>query len=325
MIPREDVVYAFRMLLGREPENDTVVAHYATEMSSVAALRELFMASAEFRDKVQDVLASRRPRAVLTGKPMQVEWQAHGADAAGQMAALFAKVARQWQHLGETEPHWSVLTKDSYLAGNIAQNEAAFYATGEAEMASLEATLARHGMATQDFATCLELGCGVGRATRALSRRFARTIGVDVSAAHLAVAMQHESPEGQAVEWKYLASMDDAARLGRHDLMYSLIVLQHNPPPVMVRLLEDLLWQLNPGGVAYFQIPVYKAGYRFSVAEYLESDNDCSMEMHFLPQHVLLDLIARCRCRVLEIREDDAIGGAGHSVSNTLLVQKAVY
>jgi SAM-dependent methyltransferase len=325
MTSRDDVLYAYRMLLGREPESESVVTHYATEMSSVAALRELFMASAEFRDKAQNVLASRRPRAVLNGKPMSVECQPNGVDAAAQLAALFAKVATQWQHLGETEPHWSVLTNNSYLAGNIAQNEAAFYATGEAEMATLEATLARHGMATQNFATCLELGCGVGRATRALSSRFTRTIGVDVSAAHLAVARQHEPPDGRTVEWRHLSSMDDAARLGRHDLMYSLIVLQHNPPPVMVRLLEELLWQLNPGGVAYFQIPVYKVGYRFSVAEYLESDNDCTMEMHFLPQHVLLELIARCRCRVLEIREDDAIGSAGHSVSNTLLVQKAVY
>jgi SAM-dependent methyltransferase len=325
MVTKEEVIYAYRMLLGREPESEEVVAHYATEMKSVAALRELFMASAEFRQKAGDLLATRRPRKVLTGKPMQVEWQPSGTDAAQQLEALFARVAMQWQHLGETDPHWSVLTNDSYRADQIADNEQAFFATGEAEMVVLEATLARHGLRTQDFSTCLELGCGVGRATRALARRFARTIGVDVSAAHLAVAQSYTPPEGSAIEWRHLRAMDEAARLGRHDLMYSQIVLQHNPPPVMVRLLEDLLWQLNPGGVAYFQVPTYKAGYRFAMADYLEADNDSTMEMHFLPQDALLDLIARCRCRVLEIREDDAIGGGANTVSNTLLVRKAAY
>ena len=323
MISRDEVIGAYRMLLGREPENEEVLRHYATEVSSVAALRELFMASAEFRDKVQDMLASRPQRALLTGKPMQVESQAYGEHAASQMSALFAKVARQWQHLGETEPHWSVLTNASYLACNIKESEEAFFATGEAEMAALEATLARYGMAPTDFPTCLEFGCGLGRATRALSRRFTRVIGVDVSAAHLTLARQYYSVSNSAIEWRHLADLDDAACLGRFDLMYSLIVFQHNPPPVMVRLLEDLLCQLNPGGVAYFQIPVYKSAYRFSVAEYLNADNDCQMEMHFLPQYLLLDLIARCRCRVLEIREDDSIGEEASSVSNTLLVQKA--
>ena len=101
MISRDEVIGAYRMLLGREPENEAVLRHYATEVAYVAALRELFMASAEFRDKVQDMLASRPQRALLTGKPMQVESQAYGEHAASQMSALFAKVARQWQHLGE--------------------------------------------------------------------------------------------------------------------------------------------------------------------------------------------------------------------------------
>ena len=40
MISREDVTYAFRLLLGREPENEEVVTHYASQVSSVRELRE---------------------------------------------------------------------------------------------------------------------------------------------------------------------------------------------------------------------------------------------------------------------------------------------
>ena len=45
--------------------------------------------------------------------------------------------------------------------------------------------------------------------------------------------------------------------------------------------------------------------------------------MHYLPQAALLDLLAEQGCRVLELREDDAIGLSVIAVSNTLLVQKA--
>jgi hypothetical protein len=43
--------------------------------------------------------------------------------------------------------------------------------------------------------------------------------------------------------------------------VFSVITLQHNPPPIMAWLLSQLLGCLNPGGVAYLQIPSYRSGY----------------------------------------------------------------
>ena len=320
MVTRDEVVLAYRLLFGREPESETVVTHYATEVADLRNLRELFIKSAEFAASLEKVQGPRPPRPPFNGPPMEIELAASSE----KLAALFAKTSGQWHHLGETEPHWSVLTNESYFQENFHMNRAAFYASGESELKMFEATLARAGVAPEGLQRCLELGCGVGRVTAPLAARFAEVIAVDISAAHLRVAEDHLHAQGIGnVQFRHLDSIDDVAGLGGFDVLYSRIVLQHNPPPVMARLLDDLLARLHPGGVAFLQVPTYKAGYRFRIDDYLAHQNSTDMEMHFFPQAALLELIARRGCRVLEIREDDAIGISLTSISNTLLVQRS--
>jgi 2-polyprenyl-3-methyl-5-hydroxy-6-metoxy-1,4-benzoquinol methylase len=240
-----------------------------------------------------------------------------------KLQALLDKTSRQWQHLGETEPHWSVLTHESYFQETFHLNRTAFYASGESEVKMLDATLARAGISRVNLSRCLELGCGVGRVTAALASRFEQVIGVDISTAHLQVADTYlKEKHISNVQYHHLNTIEAIKNLGHFDFLYSRIVLQHNPPPVMQRILMDLFNQLNAGGIAWIQIPTYKAGYHFSVDNYLEVDNSTNMEMHFFPQAALLDLIKQQNCKVLEIREDDAIGVSLTSISNTLLLQK---
>jgi hypothetical protein len=52
MLSREDVVYAYRLLLGREPESEDVLDIHARNASSLAGLREAFIASSEFQSKL---------------------------------------------------------------------------------------------------------------------------------------------------------------------------------------------------------------------------------------------------------------------------------
>lgn len=319
MISHEAVIYAYRLLFGREPENEVVVNHYATEVSDIRALRELFINSAEFQEKIQQSLAPRAPRPSFSGPAMRVDL----TTSPDKLEALFAKVSDQWHHLGETEPHWSVLTNNSYFQNTFHMNREAFYASGDSEVKMFESTLARAGVRLEGLRRCVELGCGVGRVTAPLASRFAEVVGVDISAAHLRVAQEHFTAKGLSnVQCKQLGSVGGVAELGSFDVLYSRIVLQHNPPPVMLRLLTDLLAQLKPGGVAFIQLPTYKAGYHFRIDDYLAQHNTTTMEMHFLPQAALLDVIAQQGCRVLEIREDDSIGLSVTAVSNTLLLQK---
>lgn len=318
MPSKEEVLWAYRMLLDREPKSEAVLNHYATNVPSRSALRALFMQSAEFRNTVQGMTAVRQPL-VRSGPPMEVELDAP----ADRLAALFARVSAQWHYLGETEPHWSVITNQSYLQTGIADSAEAFYESGRTELAAFEQALARVGLAGQGFEVCVELGCGVGRVTSALAQRCAQVWGVDISAHHLKLAADYAREQGlNNVQWHQVRQVDDVVPVAGFDLLYSRIVLQHNPPPVMQRMLGLLLHALNPGGVAYFQVPTYKAGYRFELSAYLEGDNTTSMEMHYLPQPALFALLAQHGCVLLELREDDAAGLSPNAVSNTVLVRK---
>jgi hypothetical protein len=98
-------------------------------------------------------------------------------------------------------------------------------------------------------------------------------------------------------------------------------VLQHNPPPIAFLLLGKILEKLRPGGLAYFQIPTHRLGYRFSIGEYLAAPKGPDMEMHCIPQARLFDLFARCDCRVLDVREDDWTGDPSFT-SNSFLLRK---
>jgi SAM-dependent methyltransferase len=199
----------------------------------------------------------------------------------------------------------------------------AFYASGKSEVDQFELTLARAGVDQAPRGACLELGCGVGRVTGELARLYQQVIAVDISSAHLKVTEEHlRNQQVGNVRLHHLSEPAAVETIPVYDAIYSRIVLQHNSPPVMAWLLEKLLTRLNPGGIAYFQIPTYRLGYRFDVAEYLTTPNTTQMELHFLPQPELFRILARSGCQLLEIREDDAIGLTAATLSNTVLVRK---
>jgi hypothetical protein len=105
------------------------------------------------------------------------------------------------------------------------------------------------------------------------------------------------------------------------DAVFSIIVLQHNPPPVIALILTKLLACLRPFGIADFQVPTRAKGYRFSVDEYLNSRNaKFEMEMHAIPQKDVFAIIRQAGCE--EVQPDDMTGSLD-LISNTFLVRKA--
>ncbi|MGH7093257.1 MAG: hypothetical protein ACREFB_06960, partial [Stellaceae bacterium] len=105
------------------------------------------------------------------------------------------------------------------------------------------------------------------------------------------------------------------------DVLVSTIVLQHNPPPIAALMLDAALRKLRPGGVALFQVPTYGPRYRFVAEDYLAHLGE-GMEMHVLPQHAIFEIFERTGCRLLECREDAAVGNHEGFVSNTFFVRK---
>jgi len=238
------------------------------------------------------------------------------------LETMVARVEQNFRHLGETEPHWSVLTADRFRAENIMANEDAFLTSGKEPVQEFEATLARCGLILDGCRRCLELGCGTGRTTIWLAERVHELVAADISAPHLRLAAQTVARfERRNVSFFHVRSITSILEIGAFDVFFSLITLQHNPPPVIRLLLRTALRALCPGGIAYFQVPTYRLGYTFDAVQYLASKPTIGMpEMHVLPQPELLRLVEITGCRLLEMREDGAAGG--NHVSNRLLVQK---
>jgi len=148
---------------------------------------------------------------------------------------------------------WSNLTGPEL--GARAWDAEAFFAAGEAE---IEATLHRStqlGVAPERRERALDFGCGVGRLTRALGRRFARADGVDISKVMLREARRHQGAHGHC---HY--HLDTSGHLGRFedasfDFVYSNLVLQHMEPLDALRYVAELVRVLAPGGLLVFQVP----------------------------------------------------------------------
>jgi SAM-dependent methyltransferase len=270
----------------------------------------------------------RRPRGVpympklapLDWPPIEVEVAATDQ----QLRAMLDRVKRNFEFMGEREPHWSVITDERYLAESIEGSEEEFFASGKQPVTELSMAAARCDLRLGPGMTCFELGCGVGRSTIWLADIFEHVIGADVSAPHLRLAaaatQRFAKPNASFVHIDRPGLIDN---LPSFDVFFSIIVLQHNPPPIIFRYLTKILRKLNPGGYAYFQVPTYRFGYQFNIARYLASEVLLGMpEMHVLPQPHLHRLFDAAGCLSVEVREDGATGDDQHISQRFLLVKR---
>ena len=102
--------------------------------------------------------------------------------------------------------------------------------------------------------TCLDFGCGVGRLTRPLSESFLETVGIDVAKSMIVVARRYNrNPRCRFVVNREpdLRSVNSST----FDFVHSCLVLQHIPPDVTIRYIEEFLRVAKPGGLVVFQLP----------------------------------------------------------------------
>ncbi len=300
-LPRDVAIWAYRLILGREPESEDAITT-ATLFESTEALVRAFIASAEFKARGSAGAHMMHPHAA----PLDVEWQVDAAT----MEGLLAWVAQTWERLGKERPHWSVLAGPEFLPENLTtEQQQAFYDGGAYDLRMLLATLARVGREPAQFDVLFEFGCGLGRVTSHLCKKFKRVVACDISSHHLALAQQALDARGIANVELRQATATDFGMSEPYDLWFNRLVLQHNSPPLIAAILDRAFAMLRPQGLAVFQVPVYLEGYRFKLDEYRRiRDTFGPFEMHALPQPAILAIARRADCTLLEVREDDSAG-----------------
>ena len=104
----------------------------------------------------------------------------------------------------------------------------------------------------------LEIGCGVGRMTRMLSRIFGQVTGIDISEEMIRQARRNTADlanvELLVGDGGTLAGLADAG----YDFAFSFIVFQHIPSyAVMASYCREVFRVLKPGGLFKFQVQGY--------------------------------------------------------------------
>lgn len=163
----------------------------------------------------------------------------------------FRKLARNWDAFGDADPLFGVLSDPTKFGGQWRVDD--FFASGDAHVKKWLRILGELG-ATFHPGTCLDFGCGVGRLTRPLSESFLQTVGVDVAKSMIAVARQYN----RNPRCRFVLNRDPDLRSinsETFDFVHSCLALQHIPPDVTIKYIEEFFRVAKPGGLIVFQLP----------------------------------------------------------------------
>ncbi|WP_162292984.1 class I SAM-dependent methyltransferase [Actinophytocola xinjiangensis] len=161
----------------------------------------------------------------------------------------FDDVRRDWVRLAEQDPLWAVYVAADKRGGRWDPDQ--FLATGRSDVADAVSWLAELGVGPR-WGRVLDFGCGAGRLTQALAGHADEVVGVDVAPAMLATARSLSPPANCRFVLNETSDLS-AFESGGFDLVYSELVLQHLPAPVIETYLREFLRVLAPGGVALLQ------------------------------------------------------------------------
>lgn len=243
-----------------------------------------------------------------------------------QHERLFRRIQAQWTAYGASEPYASVLSSREFHMDSITSSLALLIESGKQMVARMQRLLARNGMQLPK-GICLELGCGVGRLTKPLADCFEKVIAVDISPGNLTICQNHLNQTGAAnVQTMLLQDPHAIRQIHSIDAFVSLIVLQHNPPPIQHYLLEEIFRKVNPGGLCYFQTATYNPGYFYTVDAHMGLADEAfnAWSMHCLPMARILALLRKYDFEVLEVIEDGQSGGIHNKFhSHTFLAKRA--
>ena len=180
---------------------------------------------------------------------------------------------------------FGVLSDPTKCGGKWGPEE--FFETGHAHVRKLLRILSELDVAFTPGA-CLDFGCGVGRLTIPLSGQFERTVGVDVAKSMIGPARRSLKPGARC---EFVVNRHPDLRQfadGSFDVVHSCLVLQHIPPEVTLRYIEEFFRVAKPGGLVLFQLPAARLSEDVISAHYAlpETGYNAALDISAFPAHI---------------------------------------
>jgi SAM-dependent methyltransferase len=156
---------------------------------------------------------------------------------------------RTWEHYGRDDPYFGVLSHDRYRRANLSQAALLdFFESGEDYVEQVLRSCQHHLGEELPRAKGLDFGCGVGRLTVALARRFEQVVGIDVSAAMLAESERNARALRVDNVSFHRSLVDIVEQRGTFSFVNSYIVLQHVSPARGLQYVRAMLQLLSSDG-----------------------------------------------------------------------------
>jgi SAM-dependent methyltransferase len=311
----------FEAMLGRVPARHETnrLVQWIRSGVPLTEIVDWFSRSVEYKTHIVSAVEKLE---ILSANPIDFRLSA------AERNSLWAHISEIWSRVGTEDPFWSVLTLDMYRKRRMfrADQIDGFYETGRAEVARLESYLTRNGRVVPPEGVCVDYGCGVGRVTLWLARRFQHVVALDVSQPHLEMARRYLGARGITnVEYRLVRRPQDLNIMHGMNLFYSIMALQHNPPPLISEILSVALAHLDDEGTAFFQVPTHAKDYSWSYRDYVgDLMTQKRMELHVLPQWKIYQLIDAAGCKMLEVQPNSLVKiGVPHWISNTFMCGKS--
>jgi SAM-dependent methyltransferase len=158
------------------------------------------------------------------------------------MTDINDKMRDEWDERATTKAGAIRWITDGYSGG-----EEAFYALGGAHLMDMLYALSLKGISIPKDAIGCEVGCGIGRMTVLMARRFKWLYATDISQ-----KMIDKAPKIDNVQYIATGTLRDV--LEKVDFVLSHLVFQHMPKDEFYRYLDEMYDILKPSGVAHFQM-----------------------------------------------------------------------
>ena len=152
-----------------------------------------------------------------------------------------------WDQAAEENPHWYISSYGQYGSD---RNLDDFWASGRAIWSDIKRET---GYAPNPRDTVIEIGCGIGRLTRAIAPEVGRVIALDISENMLSIAREANLPNVDFIE----ASGFSLPRIPDQSVEFALgyCVFQHLPSHAALgSYLAEMLRVTKPGGMIAFTL-----------------------------------------------------------------------